>query len=229
MLSNLYLAMTEAEIGKNPPLSPQFCFMACHFAPYGRGLSNIPHALPAGAILMVNDSTPVNCHDPQLITQQLLEATGQLQCSHLVLDFQRPGVEATAQITESIVGALPCPVIVSAPYAASLSCPVLLPPLPLHRTLADYLAPWEGREIWIEAALEAMTITVTEKGSRFASCEPPEAPLPHFDGALLCHYGLELQEDAALFTLHRTRSDLEVLMEDSRVTGWLGLYQELKK
>ena len=86
-----FLAMTAAEICACPVLPPKIAWMACHFSPYGLGLSNLPKTLPPGSLLMVDDITPPHKHDPALIGKQLHSCVEALQCSAVLLDFQRIG------------------------------------------------------------------------------------------------------------------------------------------
>ena len=41
-----FLAMTAAEFRKKEDLPDKIAWMACHFSPYGLGLSNLPQRLP---------------------------------------------------------------------------------------------------------------------------------------------------------------------------------------
>ena len=225
-----YLAMTAAEIGANPPLPPKIAWMACHFSPYSAGLSNCPRQLPPGSLLILNDFSPIHGHSPETAANQLRSWVEDFQCSGVLLDFQRPGNTETAALTEYLEGSLPCPVAVSHLYADSLSCPVFLPPVPVQTPVAEYLAPWQGREIWLETALDAVKITVTEKGASFA-------PLPRVDRedrdfrdeTLHCRYRISLSEDRAEFLLYRVKEDLASLLGDAGkhgVTTAVGLYQE---
>ncbi len=223
----LYLAMTAAEIAANPSLPPALGYMACHFSAYGAGLSNLPASLPEGSMLILNDRTPISGHEPMLIAEQLVRTVEHFRCSGLLLDFQRPRESAIFPVIQAILAAVPCPVAVSEPYAQGLSCPVFLPPVPLCKTLQEHLAPWAGREVWLEAALDTMTVTLTEHGSRFDPSPTVPASLPHFDEALCCHYCLELPENQAVFTLHRTWDDLQMLMQSKEIACCIGLYQEL--
>ena len=79
----IYLAMTAAEFRQNPAISGKIGWMACHFSPYGTGLSNCPTELPPGSMLILNDRTPVCGHDPALIAAQLAEMATQLNCSRV--------------------------------------------------------------------------------------------------------------------------------------------------
>ena len=227
----LYLALTGPELNAAAELPKHLAYMACHFSSYGGGLSNFPASLPSGSMLIVNDSTPADRHDPILICRQLEDFSNQWNIGSILLDFQRPENEETYQITKAILSGLSCPVIVSDIYAKELACPVFLPPVPADYSLSRWISPWKGREIWLEAALDAKAITVNKDGSCQAPVNPPAAsPLPHWDKKLHCHYKIETQPDQVLFTLQRTEDDLTELLqeaEDLSVAGAVGLYQEL--
>lgn len=233
MVLPLYLAMTAAEMHAADTLPENFSWMACHFSPYCQGLSNLPQTLPQGALLILNDRFPCDGHCPGLIAQQLKEIVEQFECSSVLLDFQRPGEAETESIVTSIVEALPCPVAVSNCYAAELGCPVFLPPAPLHQPLEEYLKPWQGREIWLEAALCQEAVTVTPLGTGFV----PQFPTDKLEGGfyednLKCRYLTEIHEDEVRFTLFDTRESLEHKLELAASLGVkcaVGLYQELGK
>ncbi len=227
----LHLAMTAAELAgvTNPPTG---CgWMACHFSGYGTGLSNCPETLPEHSVLILNDRTPPCGHDPKRIALQLKELTEHLIPDCVLLDLQRQDAPENAEIAKAVTEALTCPVGVSALYAKNLDCPVFLPPLPHHHALATHLAPWDGREIWLEIAMDCEEITVTPEGSRLVT-------LPHFQESLTgfeepnlhCHYRIETAGQQAVFTLWRTQEDLRKLLEDAGkagITKAFGLYQEL--
>ena len=228
-----FLAMTAAEIRGNSVLPGQIAWMACHFSPYGLGLSNLPRALPPGSLLMVDDVTPIRGHDPQRILDQLGACAERLSCRGILLDFQRPDVEETAALTEVLTGGLPCPVAVSHFYAGAGSFPVFLPPVPPSEPLECHFAPWQGREIWLELALDAVEVTVTEEGSVFHPLPSAASTEPEFyDEALLCRYHCDAQEDAVRFTLRRSPEDLDRFLSESEKYGVaqaVGLYQELHR
>ena len=226
----LYLAMTAAETAGNP-LPEKMAYMACHFASYGLGISNIPAALPTDAMLILNDLIPIWEHDPVLVARQLADAAAELRCSCVLLDFQRKDEPRAAAVARSVLDALPCPVGISEYYANGLECPVFLsapaPDVPLER----YLTPWKGRELWLEAALESLQITVSTTGSTPKPIPYAEPALPcHKDQRLCCSYHMELLEDRAIFTISRTKEDLFLLLEEAAamgVTRAVGLYQQL--
>lgn len=229
----LYLAMTAAEMGGNTPFPPHPGYMACHFSPYGTGLSNLPRELPPGSMLILNDRIPWCGHDSQLIAAQLVRLVEKNQCSCLLLDFQIPNVDGVAGLVKEILDTLPCPVGVSKDYCENLSCPAFLPPVPLDMPLEDYLAPWQGREVWLEAALDGVELKLKEDGCHsFPLWEHPSPENAYLDDPLHCHYHISLAPDSASFTLLRTREDLAALLEHAEkfgVTKAVGLWQELQE
>ena len=224
----LYLAQTAAEMAGNPH-SGHLAWMACHFSSGGKGLSNLPEMLPACAMLILDDSTPLDGHDPALIAEQLSEVIAGQRCESLLLDFQRAQIPGQQELAELLIASLPCPVGVSDIYARALSCPVFLSPVPPDQRLSDHLTPWQGREIWLEAALDGLMLTLTEAGcSAEALYDFPEDGLE--ENTLHCHYTVGTTAGSAIFRLWRTRADLENLLKEAEalgITKAIGLWQEL--
>lgn len=225
-----YLAMTAAEMAGNSVLPDRTAWMACHFSPSGSGLSNLPRWLPPGSLLILDDSTPIHDHDPERIASELSACMERLQCVGLLLDFQRPGVDQARQLADYLCGVLSFPVVVSDAYAVDLDCGVFVSPIPLDEAMASHLARWRGREIWLDTTMEGLELVLTEEGAN-------STPLPHQtfpdcgleDGALHCHYRIAQQENSAVFTLWRKRSDICAQLEEAEtlgVTAAVGLYQE---
>lgn len=229
---NCYLAMTAAEFAGTQASPAYTAWMACHFSPTGKALSNQPQQLPTGSLLIVDDSIPPNGHDPKQIAEQLNLLIRELPISGIVLDLQRRNLEENKEFVSVLTQQPPCPVCVSAHYAEGLDCPVFLPPPPLHTPLSEHLAPWKDREIWLEAALETEQITVTKDGSTVTTL--PFMPLPEesfSDDTLYCRYRIQAQEDHAIFTLTRDMDMLQKLMRGAAALGIqkaVGLYRELK-
>ena len=223
----VYLARTAAEFG---PALPRNCaYMACHFSPYGTGLSNLPRALPEGSLLILNDRIPAQGHDAMYITEQILELVEEFGCNGVLLDFQRENSE-TSNIAKKLTEALPCPVGVTERYAEDLDCPVFLMP-PVYQPLSKTLEKWPGREIWLELGCVTQVLTVTKDGCRVSPMLPYDGSEGRFYAQeLACRYTTELQEDAAIFTMSRNRECLKELLlqaEGLGVTRAVGLYQEL--
>ena len=225
MVLPLYLAMTNREFGACTRLPAHPAWMACHFSPYGTGLTGLPPSLPEDAMVILNDRVPISGHDPKYILQQLRN----LRCGCFLLDFQRPGCDETAALVKNLCAGLGRPVGVSQLYAEGLDCPVFLPPVPPDTPVDDYFAPWNGREIWLEAALDGVTCRVTPTGTQ-------ALPLPHHpdrgqsDPDLCCHYAILPGDGHVDFHIWRTREDLDELLQKAAphgVTKAIGLWQEL--
>jgi len=227
-----YLAMTSIEMDVFSEVEGHFpAYMACHFSPYGTGLSNIPNSLPENAMLILNDRTPIHGHDPEVITAQLLQALEQLRFKSVLLDFQRRDQTETQRLCRHLIQALPCPIGVSEFYAKGLDCPVFLSPAPLDQSLGEYLDGWQGRELWLDMALDSACITVTEGGS--TTTPLPFSPVPEdafVEEVLHCLYRAEVTSDKIRFYLWRNLPQLESLLEEAQslgVTKAIGLYQQL--
>lgn len=225
-----YLAMTAAEISAFPPVGP-IAYMACQFSPYTEGLTNIPDWLPQGSILILNDRMPCQGHSPDLAAGQLTDAVSRLECESVLLDFQRAPDPESAAIVNTITQALPCPVAVTEGFAEGFSCPVFLGPGPLHQPLAEHLAPWKGREIWLEAALCQESVIISAQGSSIIPIFPTEQLSGGFyDDLLRCCYRQTIQQDMLEFTLFDTPESLDKKLElagELGVTRAIGLWQEL--
>ena len=224
----LYLAMTATEMQNNRQLPHPLAWLSVLFSPYGRGLSNIPKALPPDSLLILSDRTPILGHDPELIFSLLQEAVKAHSCCGVLLDFERPGCEEAAQIVK-VLSALPCPLAVSAPYADPFDCAVFVPsPLP-SESLDAHLKPWDGREIWLEISAQAERIVVSATDVTHEIRSPCET-LSHTDPELNCHYTIELQKNAAVFTLQRNLEDWRKFLSKQtshNIQKAVGLYQEM--
>ena len=225
-----YLAMTAAEMAGKSAFSHPAAWMACHFSPGGTGLSNLPKWLPPGSLLILDDCTPIQNHDPEQIASELSVCIGGLQCPGLLLDFQRPGEKQAQTLAEYLCSALPCPVVVSDTYAEELDCGVFVSPISPAETMASRLSKWTGRDLWLDITMEGLSLTLTEAGAK-------TTPLPHGkcpaggleDRRLHCHYRISLEENSATFTLWRTAEDIDAQLSEAEalgVTAAVGLYQE---
>ena len=231
MVLPLYLAATGAEMSASAGSSCSLAYMACHFSPYTQGLSNLPAFLPRNSMLILNDRMPCCGHSADLVTGQIRDIMERFRCASLLLDFQRPPDGESENMVRRIVETLSCPVAVTESYARNLRCPVLLSPVPLHVSLADYLKPWSGREVWLEAALQQEEITVTEAGTDNANRFPPDClEGGFFDEALCCNYMIKTTPDQIKFILFDTPATLCKklnLAHSLGVTQAVGLWQEL--
>ncbi len=229
MFSKVFLAMTAREMEEFLP--ERFAYMACHFSSYSSGLSNLPVQIPENSILLLDDSMPVQGHDPVLVTHQLQELIEQFSVKAVLLDFQQAIDPETQNMASYIINGISCPAAVTAPYAEHLDCSVFLPPTPVNISLQDHLRPWQNRDVYLEIAPEQLLLTVTETGTK-AEAQPfgEGTNCPHLEAKLHCHYGTCVCSDKVVFTLQRTAEDLDALTEEAYrlgVKAVVGLYQEL--
>ena len=226
MILPVYLALIQEEFYKPLPHGIHPGWMACEFS-QADGLTNLPATLPEDCMLIISDSQVLPEYNEDLILSQLES----LKAESILLDFQRPYDKKLQQLAEKIVAKLPCPVGVSHRYAEKLNCPVFLPPVPLNQTPKAYLQPWKGREIWLDTALDALEILVTETGSQFLPVQSPAPGKPVFiDTQLHCCYYTQVTDKAVQFTLYRTRETLSSLLASAETHGTtrcIGLYREL--
>lgn len=233
MANRMFLAMTAAEFAAAGTLPEYIAWMACHFSPYGTGLTNLPGSLPPGSLLILNDRIPICGHDPERITGQLLKAAETIPYCGLLLDFQRSGVEESFRLAEHLVSSLPCPVAVSDNYATHLDCPVFLSPCPHHVPLSEHLTPWKGREIWLDLAINAEAIILTKNRTQIHWLPLGEIPVGGYADTLLnCHYSIDVGADSAEFTLWRTCEDMRTLIEEAvklGISNTVSLFQEKRR
>ena len=226
----LNLAMTQSEIAAADQLPSRLAWMSCQFSPFTKGITNIPRSLPEGAMLILDDRQNCFTHSPDLVARQLLDAVQQFGCESVLLDFQRPADPESITMARTIVEALLCPVAVTEEFAKDLTCPVFLAPCPLHMPLQTYLQPWQGRELWMEAALCQEIITVTRKGTAFTPDYPVDLTGGFFEPNLLCRYRIAVSPEKITFTLFDTSESLKKKLEQAHTLGisrFVGLYQEL--
>ena len=224
-----YLATTPEEFANLPSLPEHIAWMSCRFSTETAGLTQLPRQLPAGSILVLEDSIPPSGHDPVVILRDAEPYLRDLR--GILLDFQKPDNPETAAIAKALATALPCPVGVSQLYASGLDCAIFLPPAPLHIPSEEYLAPYPNRDIWLEAALCQEEIIVTEAGTEFRSISSaPELSGSFYDHTLHCNYRTQLSGNAVTFTLFDTRTSLQEKLAHAQSLGvklTIGLWQEL--
>lgn len=229
MFSKVFLAQTYREMEQFPQQNT--AYMACHFSPYSKGLSNIPPYLPKGSILLLDDSMPAQEHDTELVVRQLTELIQQFPVKAILLDFQGAKNAPCESMVDAILQDVPCPIAVTLLYAENRNCPVLIPPCPVNVPLQKHLAPWLKQGVFLEIGTECAEITVTQEKSTCTTLPfGKEKALPLTEPKLHCHYHVEVSSEKAVFTLQRTLEDLASLTEEALqlgVQGVVGLFQEL--
>lgn len=227
----VYLAMTGSEFLRAKSLPDKLAWMACHFSCYGTGLSNLPPQLKDDAMLIMSDCIPIDRHDPKQIALELELLTQTLPIGSVLLDFQRQDCPALFSVAEAVTHTLSLPIGITQYYAKALNCAVFLPPPPPHCPLDRHLAGWQGREIWLEAALENQTVTVTPNGTTISGPAAYEPLASSFENEKLhCRYHTSVSDTRVVFTLFRTHENLKALLDEAEKLGVsraVGLYQQL--
>lgn len=220
-----YLAMTEQELSAGPP-PPCLAYLGCYFLE--SGLGGLPQSLPPGALLILDDRTPLENLPIPEIGEALGNILTRFSCRGLLLDFERPGIAPQKALAAFLARQLPCPVAAPPEYAPEKG-PVFLPPVPVDCTVENHLAPWQGREIWLDTGLCGLDLTLTPAG---VISSPAAAPLPQgfYDEALCCRYTIQQTPQGFLFRLGRDRACLQKLLARAEPLGVslsVGLWQEL--
>lgn len=230
MAIKTYLAMTAAEFGSTPHLPEAIAWMACHFSPYATGLSNIPQSLPENSLLILNDITPIHNHDPEMIRLELIQCIEKLHCCAVLLDFQRLPDPQLYNLTEHLIGALPCPAVLPESLAHQFNGPVFLSPCPLYTPLQEHIQNWKDREIWLEIANSQNKIIISEHGTQYIPDEHPKPYQKCFVNSILnCHYATEATLQDVTFHLWRTDEDFTSFRNHAQqlgISNFVGLYQE---
>lgn len=224
-----YLAMTAAEMSLCAALPEKTAWMACHFSSCGDSLANCPAQLPPGSILILDDSTPPDNHDPEAAVKSLFALAEKFQCDGILIDFQRETDDFGAALCGCLREGAPCPVAVSPALLQHWDGPLFIPPLPPSRLPEKALSPWAGRELWLEISAEPVAVHVTADGASLLPAAEILRDLPHHHEGLMCRYQTEVFPEKAVFTLARSPEDQLALLEAVQnfgVTKAIGLYQE---
>ena len=218
------LAITEVEIRNQIGPAPPFALFGCHFSPEDGCFVGLADHLPAGCGLVIDDRNPIPAVD------LILPVLEQLSPAYVILDFQRPPDAQSIKLTTALAQ-IHKNLVIPPPYAQGLACPLFLPPVPPHIPMAEHLKPWQGREIWLELALDGALITVTPQGSRTHLLPHAQIPEDSYEDSMLhCHYKISQKEDALEFYCVRTRNDIEEMLRPPlppNLKYAVALYQEL--
>ena len=226
----IYLAMTAQEMRSCASLPQRTAYMACHFSPYGTGLSDFPDDLAAGSLLIVNDRIPINGHDPMEILDQLECFCREKEPAGILLDLQRPECAQSQAVAQVLTQKIQLPVCITPWYAKESDAPVFLSLPALHVPLDEHIRPWHGRKIWLDISPQCSCYRIDKGGCVCNDSTPPSTTDALSCEPLHCHYQIEKLPDCLNITLHRTQEDLQALLTYGKQLGIekaVGLYQQL--
>ena len=202
-------------------------WMACRFSLENPGLGNLPKQLPVGSLLILDDHIPFDGHDVALISKTAAQTAALWGCDGILLDLQRQW-EPQALI-HAICRDAPCPVAVTERYAQDAPCAVFLS-CDLNIPLRAAVAPWKGRELWLDVAVGMQEFTLSAKGCEVSPILRPQGQVPHEGNH--CRYRIKKEPRSVVFSLCRDAQMLPGLLEEAAslgITKSVGLYQELYK
>lgn len=225
----LYLAMTAAEFSTAPALPPRIAWMAMHFPVSGPGLSGRPHRLPPGSLVLLDDLTPWCGHSLESVCQETIDVLLRTGAAGLLLDFERPPTEETLRLANCLTQCCReagCPIGMPPGYLDHGSeAAVFLPPLPCHRPPEQVLEPFQGREIWLEAATCGCRVALGPDGPSLTLENPQlleaeSESMPTFtDPHLHCRYYSRLNEAGVELALYDTWEMLTRKLEHCQALG----------
>lgn len=221
-----YLAMTAAESALHPVVNHPVARLGCSFGE--KGLAGLPETLPPDSILILDDRVPMTDQPAAEIANVLEKTLTRFSCRGLLLDFQRPEVHAQRALAAYLYGRLPVPMAAPPGYAPE-GCPLFLPPIPPDTAVETALAPWAGREIWLDTTLAEQTLHLTAAGCTASENLQPGPADGFYDQALCCLYRIQQTDDGFLFRLSRDLRCTQALLERAAKLGLtlaIGLWQE---
>lgn len=215
---SIYEAVTAGDCAARDALAAHAAWMAAHFSAVGTGVSNLPHRLPPGSLLILDDQIPWQHHDAQRICQELLQAVADLACSGILLDFERepcPQTSSLCALLSTYCQQHSIPLGMPPAYGWTLPVALFLPPLPCWPGPQTVLQPFSGRELWLDAAESGC---VAEIGSKSVQISPADAATLQaqaeghavfWHGGLCCQYYSSQMGDRIRVALYDTRQTME--------------------
>ena len=226
-----YIAMTRSEFSSFRSSECLPAWMACHFSPYGIGISNLPDVLPEASMIILNDIIPPYEHDPDIIANQLNELASKAKTNTFLLDFQREKNRKTEAIVKELTNKLNGKVGVTEAYAENTTCAVFLTcPLP-YQPLSKKISRWDGRDLWLELAVETSIVHISTSGSKITHVNKSILNAKDsYDNVLKSRYLTEINEKQAMITIERNPETLYLLEQEAAsydIELTIGLYQQL--
>lgn len=223
-----YLAKTERETLLYPDDAGPIAWLGCSFGK--NGLTGLPEVLPAGSLLVLDDSVPMADQSIPDIADALQQTLAKFSCCGLLLDFQQQGCAQQRTLAEYLAAHLSHPIAAPQEYAPK-GCALFVPPVPPEIPIETYLAPWAGREIWLDMALSVRTLHLTAAGCSVSDDAESDPTGDFYDESLCCVYRIQKTDDGFLFRLARDHRCTRALLDRAAglgVTAAVGLWQEFR-
>ncbi len=229
-----FLAINAQEFPSLSPKPEKLAWMSVHFSSSGPGLTNLPHGLPEGSLVILDDQTPWSGHSMETVCRELVGALLENKAWGLLLDFERPASQDTALLTSALcqccreVGVqLGAP----EPYATDPDTAIFLSPLPCQTPLERLQRP--GRKLWLDVSPTAFALHIGPQGATGEAADQKRFPADEYpvftDAALHCLYHSRPVDDGVdVFLYHTPQSiqDMLKLLDGDKAQLALGLYRE---
>lgn len=231
-----FLAISAQEFPFLSPPPRKVAWMSVHFSSSGPGLSNLPHGLPEGSLIILDDQMPWSGHSIEAVCRDLVGAMLENKARGLLLDFERPSNQDTALLTSALsqccreIG-----VQLGAPesYAADPDTAIFLSPLPCQTPLERLYR--SGRRLWLDVSPAAFLLHIGPQGATGQVTDQtsfPDGSHPVFtDPELRCLYRSRPNADGVDVLLYHTPQSIREMLEmvdTDAVSLALGLYREFK-
>ena len=220
-----YIAMTEAEIYSAPKLPQHTAWMACHFSPYGTGLTNLPRRLPENAMVILNDRIPPSGHD----MVEIADTLNSINCNCYLLDFQIPKKKETEILVQYLSSQLRKPAAVSEYYSHCTNGPILAGLSP-HRKVSDIIHDHSDREIWLELTTDIQMLSVYSDHTESISMNTGKQWKKYIAWDGICsRYHIELFDDHVDYYFSRTIPQIKQHLsqiDQTKITKAIALYQQ---
>ncbi len=230
-----FLAISAQEFPFLSELPSNIAWMSVHFSSYGSGLSNLPHNLPKGSLLILDDQTPWEGHSTEVVCREIVESLLENQATGLLLDFERPATPETNLLTTALsqccreIG-----VMLGAPLSyATDDAAIFISPLPCQ-TPPERLYQ-KNRKVWLDVSPGAYLIHIGAQGATGQAADQrsfPDGIYPVFtDTELCCSYRSRPNAGGVDILLNHSRESIETMLatlDENAVQLAIGLYREFR-
>lgn len=221
-----YHLMSPGEIHKFSPSAPVAVLLCC--APFSPGLLIGPSRLPKGSVAVFTDRVTPTFHQSGRIAGELKALMKTLHSPALILDWTGELSPWLEELLKQLCGVQ----LVLPPHLAGKEDSAVLVPSVVEKSLEDLLAPWNGRQIWLDMVSSAAQLTLTRNGCEVVPWQASIREGDLYDETLCCQYRVETAQEEARFYLYETQQTRMKKLEKARslgVAGAIGLWKDFKK
>lgn len=232
----LFLAITAQEFPNLLSQPQKTAWMSVHFSSSGPGLSNLPHEIPQGSLIILDDQTPWSGHSIETVCREMVALLLMTRAYGLLLDFERPVEPEVVLLSRALCQCcreVGCVMGAPESYAVNPDTAIFISPLPCQVPLERLRIP--GRKLWLDASPTAYQLHISAHSATGRSAEPgyisAGEPAAFTDQALCCQYRSWLSGDGIDVLLYHTTQTIEEMLEKSNadfIQLAVGLHREFR-